>query len=245
MLPPAPVPGSAEFGEVHAIEVRRTARQGALRPILCACDDGFTYVVKPYSSGGAWPQIAEWVCARLGRAINLPIPNYRQVVIDEELANAWNATGGRSIEAGVGFGSQFVSSVVECSPPLVARIPNKPATALLAFDWWIRNGDRNRYNPNLLWSHSEERHFLIDHEKAGHTEGSEAFWRDHVLSTHVPWIDEETLAGMRSALSEIDAILAELPSSWTSTTGSIGWFVNHLKQSISEEPNKDWRVCEI
>lgn len=237
-------PLSVEFGSTCVVEIKRSTRQGTLRPLLCICEDGGQYVVKPYSTGGAWPQCAEWICARLGRAIGLNIPNYRQAFVSEELADAWNATGGRHVEAGPGFASLFVKGADECEVSAFGDIPAEERTAILAFDWWIRNSDRRRHNPNLLWSHAESRGYLIDHEKAGHTETAEAFWQDHLFAQHRPWMTPALRDRMQNALKLIPAIKAELPSAWTTATSGLDWFFDHLRTSIADEPQQSWRPYE-
>jgi hypothetical protein len=241
---PYDIPPAAEFGGVAVREVRRGTRQGTLRPLICICDDGATYVVKPFSSAGGWPHCLEWICARLGRALDLNVPNYRQVSIDSELANGWNETGGRFIEPGTGFGSQFVSGADECDAISIGSIEADEAMRILSFDWWIRNSDRRSHNPNLLWSYAKERAFLIDHEKAGHAEGADAFWQDHLFAKQTPWITNQVVGQMRSALRLLPTIRKELPSKWTSGTDGLDWFFDHLHDSIANEPQQHWRPHE-
>ncbi len=219
-------------------------RQGGEKPLLCTCDDGAHYVVKPFSSGGSWTLILEWVCARLGRSMNLPIPNYRQVHFSPDMAEAWNATGGRFIEAGLGFGSQFVSNAVECDEDLRKNLNPEESTQLIAFDWWIRNTDRIAKNPNLLWDHGRRLHFLIDHEKAAQTGDSKDFWHDHLMAKHTPWMTDSVMASMKAAAALLPDIEGELPSEWTIQTEGLDWFIKQLNQSISNTPTKDWRIHE-
>ncbi len=244
MHQPQPPSPHDEFGRVEAVESRRITQQGALRPILCRCNDGELYVVKPYSSGGCWPQVMEWVCARLGRKLGLPIPNYRQVFITPRFAEAWNATGARYIEPGLGFGSQFNSRTSECDSTLAKNISPEDATRLVAFDWWIRNTDRSFHNPNLLWDHESGRHVLIDHEKAGHYGDSDSFWADHMFAKQSPWITQGLTDEMQAAASFLPEIERELPSEWTTGTDGLDWFVEQLIQRTTETPLKDWRSHE-
>jgi hypothetical protein len=242
-VPRDPPPG-AEFGIVAARGIKRCTRQGTLRPLICTAEDGATYVVKPLTSSGCWAHCLEWICARLGRALHLNIPNYRQIELSPELTDAWNLGGGRFIETGVGFGSQFVSGADECDAVSVGKVADHEATRILAFDWWIRNNDRRRHNPNLLWSHEEDRAYLIDHEKAGHTESSEAFWQDHLFAKQAPWMTAGIRTEMQAVLGLVPAIRKELPSAWTKTTGGLDWFFKHLHESIAHEPQQHWRSHE-
>jgi hypothetical protein len=176
--------------------------------------------------------------------MGLPIPNYRQVLICPELAEAWIATGGRFIEPGIGFGSQYVPGAVECDPELTPRVSAADATQVLAFDWWIRNSDRIRSNPNLLWSHDTDQHYLIDHEKAGNHEDSAVFWHDHLFAGSETWMTAEIHARMKAALPHIPDIVAELPPEWTSSTRGLDWFATQLTNRIEGTPHKEWRAHE-
>ena len=226
------------------MEIRRLTKQGVMRPLWCRCDDGADYIVKSFSSGGAWPLILEWVAARLGRRLGLPIPNYRQVYISAELAEAWCAGGGSYLEAGWAFGSQYVPNPADFDESMVPLLTPDDRTRLLTFDWWIRNSDRRVNNPNLVWSHNEHRHYLIDHEKAGHDGDSAAFWQEHLVGSHTPWLSEPMLAAMRDAVTELDAICQELPSEWTAASEGLPWFTAHLIESIRNYPTRTWRPHE-
>jgi hypothetical protein len=217
-----------EFGFVEAVEIRKVSRQGAMRPLICYADDGVCYFVKTFSPAGAWPQIVEWISARIGRKLGLPIPNYRQINICSALADAWNVTGKRSVEAGIGFGSQEVPLADECDAHQIKTLSSDAATQVLSFDWWIRNTDRTAKNPNLLWSRGESRHYLIDHEKAGADGDGADFWQSHILAAHEPWITNSIVSKMNGILSLLATIRDELPDEWTSTTDGISWFVSHL-----------------
>ena len=233
-----------EFGFVEAVEICRVSRQGAMRPLICRAEDGACYFVKTFSSGGAWVQIAEWVSARIGRALGLPIPNYRQINISSELAGAWNLTGRRPVEAGMGFGSQEIALADECDAQQIKNLSPDDATRLLSFDWWIRNADRTAKNPNLLWSRNENRHYLIHHEKAGDAGNGAIFWLNHILAAHEPWMTDSIAINMRAILPLVKKLPGELPNEWTSATEGVAWFLAHLEQSIANKPNRNWRPHE-
>lgn len=157
-------PTEQEYGTVAALELKRLAKRGAMKPLLCRANDGAHYIFKPYSAGQSLPLAVEWICARLGRALGLPIPNYRQITVSESLAEEWNAFNERQIEPGVGFGSQQISSAMEFELSLVEQVPAVSRLRVLAFDWWIRNHDRGEKNPNLLWSAETSSLHVIDHD---------------------------------------------------------------------------------
>ena len=81
---------------VQIVEVLGPAEQGISRPFRCRGDDGHIYYVKGHQTNRAslW---AEWICAHLARALELPLPPFGLVKIDEtllcELPREWRALG--------------------------------------------------------------------------------------------------------------------------------------------------------
>lgn len=241
------LPIEQEFGRVEARELKRLAHRGSMKPLLCRANDGAHYILKPFSSGSSWPLVLEWVCARLGRSLGLPIPNYRQVYVSQEIAEEWNAFNDRKIEPGVGFGSQQVASALEFEVSLTDSIPEALRLRVLAFDWWIRNRDRGEKNPNLLWSAETRSLHVIDHDQAAQQEDASIFWGTHVFKTTAPvelqWLPAGLAAEFSSAASRLlpAPILNELPSEWTSDPEGLAWFVRQLHQSPSNASHRDWR----
>jgi len=240
-------PHEQEFGVIEAIELKRLAKRGAMQPLLCRANDGAHYILKPFSSGSTWPLVLEWVCARLGRALGLPIPNYRQIVVSKALAEEWNAFNERKIEPGVGFGSQMVASAMEFEVSLSPAIPEKLRLRILAFDWWIRNQDRGEKNPNLLWSAETRNLHVIDHDQAGYSENASIFWGIHVFKDLAPsdlnWLPPFLSAEFSAAAASLlpSPVLSELPSEWTTDHDGTTWFVRHLHQSPKNASHRDWR----
>ena len=246
MIPPP----EAEFGAIEAVEIKWRAARGAMQPLLCRGNDGKHYILKPFSPGGSWPLALEWICARLGRALGLPIPNYRQVVVSEEIASEWNNLNNRQINAGTGFGSQFVPAAMEFESSLGGNLPGESRLRVLAFDWWIRNRDRTEKNPNLLWCAGNRSLHVIDHDQAGQREDASLFWNLHLfreLAAGEPEWPPPSLAGeFGAALSRLlpSPVLGELPLEWTDGSGGIDWFVHQLKHSLSNTSHRDWRNHE-
>ncbi len=236
-----------ESGRIEAVELKRLAKRGSMRPLLCRGNDGAHYILKPFSISQPWPLVLEWVCARLGRVLGLPIPNYRQVHVSAELAEAWNAFNERRIEPGIGFGSQQVASALEFEVSLSASIPEAMRLRVLAFDWWIRNRDRGEKNPNLLWSAETRSLHVIDHDQAAQQEDAALFWGMHVFKAaarpELPWLPPEFAAEFSAAASSLlpATVPAELPSEWTTEPEGLAWFVRQLIQSPIHAPHRDWR----
>ncbi len=243
MIPPP----EQEYGRLDAVELKRQTNRGAMKPLLCRGSDGAHYILKPFAVGQTWPLVLEWICARLGRALSLPIPNYRQITVSEELAEEWNAFNDRKIEPGIGFGSQQVSSALEFEVSLGASVPEELRRRVLAFDWWIRNHDRGEKNPNLLWSAETRQLHVIDHDQAGHSEGASVFWGTHLFKALAPpeaeWLPSGLGAEFTSASARLlpAPVLGELPSAWTAGLDGLEWFVRQLNQSPRNASHRDWR----
>lgn len=216
-----------------------------MKPLLCVGEDGAHYVLKPFSAGGSWPLILEWICARLGRAVGLPIPNYRKIIINEDLADAWNAFNPRRIEAGIGFGSQLVAGALEYDEGHAVHLPPELPLKLLAFDWWVRNPDRVKRNPNLLWSADSRAIHVIDHDQAAQTGSADNFWSLHLFrdraAPSAPWLPAEFKAKIEPCLGLLPEIMAELPSAWTSSPEGLTWLARQLEHTIKDQPHTDWR----
>lgn len=241
-----PIPIEQEFGRINALELSRLAKRGSMKPLLCRGNDGAHYIFKPFSKGSSWPLVLEWVCARLGRSLGLPIPNYRQIYVSEELAEEWNAFNDRKIEPGVGFGSQQVASALEFEVSLTNDIPEALRLRVLAFDWWIRNRDRGEKNPNLLWSAETRSLHVIDHDQAAQQEDASLFWGTHLFKAtapvQLPWLPPDLASEFAAASGLLSApVLTELPSEWTTDPDGLAWFISQLNQSPNNASHRDWR----
>ena len=107
------------------------------------------------------------------------------------------------------------------------RVPSDQRRLLLAFDWWVENGDRSLSqhggNPNLLWRASERRLLVIDHNlafSAGVDFDEDQFFLTHVFrddadSAFDDWINRiELSARLRAAFACFDTAVAAIPESW-------------------------------
>lgn len=163
------------------VEVIKQADQGMSSPFLCRGDDDLLYFVKGRASGRA-SQWAEWLAGHLGQALGLPIPAYRLVDVPVELARECPPEL-RGIGAGIAFGSQRVEACQWLETVAAARVPEDLRRDLFVFDWWVRNEDRTRGNPNLLWEPAAEAVVVIDHNQAFAPDFDPARFMEHHLFT--------------------------------------------------------------
>ncbi|MBI5792994.1 MAG: hypothetical protein HZA63_16120 [Rhodocyclales bacterium] len=186
------------------VEVLGRSTEGRTQPYICRGDDGEVYFVKGRSANRAG-LIAEWLCAQLAERFGLPLPAYAIATVPEELIEA-DLTGWlHDLGAGEVFASQRVNAVdlTEIHRELVSESLRRD---VIAFDWWVRNGDRNLTakggNPNLLWNPEGDGSLVvIDHNLAFDAD----FSTDDFLKVHVFADDIRTMFSdfrMRAAYVE-------------------------------------------
>lgn len=170
---------------LRIVEILRPAEQGLSTPFLCRAEDDAIYFVKGRNTGRR-SQWAEWLAGHLGLALGLPIPPFCLVDVPEELV--WECPPGlRSIGAGIAFGSRQHLTAQWLETAATTRVPRHLRRDLLVFDWWVRNEDRTRGNPNLLWDSAANddtgRVVVIDHNQAFDPDFSAArFWATHLFA---------------------------------------------------------------
>lgn len=206
------------------VEVLERSVQGRTEPYVCRADDGNVYFVKGRSATRAG-LIAEWLCARLGERFGLPVAPYGIADVPVELIEA-DLTGWlRDLGSGEVFASQRIHAV-ELTEEHREFIPQEERRDVVAFDWWVRNGDRNLTafggNPNLLWNPAGDGSLVvIDHNLAFDPDFSAAdFLRLHVFADDIPAMFSDFLARQsyaarfREALAVWDEACENLPVAW-------------------------------
>jgi hypothetical protein len=105
-------------------------------------------------------------------------------------------------------------------------VPETERRDVIAFDWWVHNGDRNMTakggNPNLLWNPEDEGSLVvIDHNLAFDPNFSaNDFLNLHVFADDIPSMFSDFLirkaytARFAEALGKWDEICDTLPESW-------------------------------
>ncbi len=153
--------------DVVAIRYVTPLREGGSLPGLMEADDLGTYVVKFHGAGqGRKALIAEVICARLARGLDLPVPDLVLVEVDpalaagepdEEIQDLLRASPGRNL------GVDFLPGALDFDAGAFA-VDSELAGRILWFDALVGNVDRSWRNPNLLWWHGQPQ--LIDHGAA-------------------------------------------------------------------------------
>lgn len=206
---------------VQINEILGRSTQGLTEPFICRADNNETYFVKGIGAGRR-DQICEWIAGNLALSIGLPIAPFELVSIPEELVEGnpdYTALG-----SGLAFGS-CKQIITELNYQGIAQIPNELQRLVLAFDWWIKNEDRQLSplggNPNLLWEPTKEQLVIIDHNRAFDTDFSvDNFMHYHVFcgkveelfTDFVHRLDYEKM--FKSALTQWDKIYEGIPDAW-------------------------------
>ncbi len=205
-------------------EVFRRSDQGVLRPFLCRGSDGEIYFVKGRGAGGR-DLVAEYVGARLGTILGLPIPAFSIVEVSASLVNGSDLEGIWELGPGPAFGSMRVEFAQELGPSTAVRVTPELQARVLLFDWWIRNEDRTLTdrggNPNLAWDMAGSELVVFDHNLAFDDEfDGRRFQDSHAFRERLFEFSDSTFRRRETdrltvAMGEFAAIVAEIPEAWT------------------------------
>lgn len=207
------------------VEVIERSVQGRTEPYVCRADDGEVYFVKGRSATRPG-LIAEWLCARLGEALGLPVAPYAIATVPDELVEADLSGGLRDLGGGAVFASRRVQAV-ELTEAHRHGVPAAVRRDVVAFDWWVRNDDRNLTaaggNPNLLWNPAGDGALVvIDHNLAFDPDFSAAdFVKLHVFADEIPALFSDFLLRQDYARRFAEALgiwqeaCDNLPASWS------------------------------
>jgi hypothetical protein len=204
-------------------------------PAIVEADDSGLYVLKFRGAGqGPLALAAELICAGIGRALDLPVPEVVFASVDSDLGrNEGDPEIRALLEASLGLNlaMDYLPGSAMFDP--AARDPVDPvlASGIVWFDAFITNVDRTARNPNLLCWHRSL--YLIDHGAAlyFHHDWSDVdqraltpfpLIRDHVL---LPWANglEAADARLRPRLTRpiLEQILQQVPDEWLLPTSSV------------------------
>lgn len=163
------------------ISIGDIASQGVSEPYLCGGEDGEDYFVKGLRSG-RHSQINEWICANIAHAVGLPIASFCLLETEEELFEELDRSQ-KGIGLGCSFGSLSQKNAVWFELGDIPSVSPLLQKQIAAFDWLVKNGDRQRGNPNLLIDRSDSKLVVIDHNLA--FDKASNFRIDSFIETHI------------------------------------------------------------
>jgi hypothetical protein len=208
---------------IQIVEVIGRSSQGITRPFVCRGEDGEIYFVKG-AGAGRRSLICEWVAGNLGRDLGLPIPPFAVVEVPPELIGVGGMPDLADLGAGAAFGSQR-HALIELPHTAVDEVPPELQWDVLAFDWWIRNGDRTLTraggNPNLFWDPAGAELLVLDHNQAFDPDFDPADFQSlHAFAQQIPALfgdlvrRAEYAKRLEIALGRWDEVLAGVPPAW-------------------------------
>jgi len=205
-------------------------------PAIVEADDLGLYVLKFRGAGqGVLALAAELVCAGIGLALDLPVPEVVFASVDAELGrNEGDPEIRELLQASLGtnLAMDYLPGSVMFDP--AARDPVDPVLAarIVWFDAFVTNVDRTARNPNLLYWHRSL--YLIDHGAAlyfhhdwrdldARARTPFPMIRDHVL---LPWATDldaaDTWLRPRLTRPVLEQILLQVPDAWLLPEPAIG-----------------------
>jgi hypothetical protein len=187
-------------------------REGGSLPAIVEADDDGMYVVK-FRGAGQGPKalVAELLAARLGRILDLPVPEAVLVDLDLRLGMAEPDPEIQELlerSAGLNVGLDYLPGSLPLGAPGNAGISPELAADVVWFDAFLQNVDRTPRNPNLLLWHRKL--WLIDHGAAIYIQHG---WTDDLAAiaekarSPFPAIRDHVLLPIAGSVREADARL--------------------------------------
>lgn len=143
----------------------REMGNGITNPLLMGCPNGL-YVVKVSDNPeGTRVLINEFVCYKLAKILDLPIPDASLIHINENMIKSSLKLQELGVNPGVHFGSRFIKkSTASLQPPILNIVQNpEDIPSIILFDQIIFNDDRTLNKGNLLFDLKERKIIIIDH----------------------------------------------------------------------------------
>jgi len=153
---------------LEIIEIIRQLEQGITKPYLCLANNDEKYIIKGNTALGRG-RICEYICAHIGKAFKLPIPDFDLIEIPNELLisnKLKQDLGGQPV-----FASKYIPFFQEFDHKIMNKVSINLLMDIFLFDYWIHNEDRilgsnDLGNPNLIYSTEKKELYVIDHNLA-------------------------------------------------------------------------------
>lgn len=238
-------------------EILHQSAHGYTKPYLCRASDGELYYVKGYLAGKE-SLVFEWIAGCLGRAFNLPIPEFCIVDVPQYLVDP-DVGDYSDLGAGLAFGSRYVEALMEITRERAGKVSLELQRDVVVFDWWIKNQDRTlgaiHGNPNLFLEPKHGQLVVLDHNCAFDEEfNAEIFVTEHVFSSVIDstFNDLALRAGYGSRFDDAIGGWAEycsgLPEEWLyvdgDPSGELRVDLNRLFEGLSKHVFENFWVTQ-
>jgi hypothetical protein len=217
----------------HVVATRYVTplREGGSLPAVVEADDDGLYVAKFRGAGhGEKALVAELVAGEIGRALGLLVPEIVLIDFDPRLAAAEPDPEIRELlqrSRGVNVGLDFLPGALSFDPAAGFAPPPDLCAAVVWFDSFVTNVDRDARNTNMLVWHG--RLWLIDHGSALYIHHA---WKDVAARARRPLaqIKSHVLLPLAGSIVEADDRLAPMltPELFRSIIGWVpdAWLVS-------------------
>lgn len=194
---------------LEIIEIIGPSNQGTTKPYLCRGEDDALYYVKGRNSGRR-SQCCEWIVGNLAIAFGLPVAPFQLVNISPELLSVAKVEW-QDIGVGTAFGSKKQDGAYWFEPNFVDKVSEQLRKDVLAFDWWVKNMDRQIDNPNLLWTQASGQLVVIDY---GFALDKESFFSTIFQSYHIFGQHSDTVFGDLASQAEYSRRFSDALAAW-------------------------------
>jgi len=170
-------------------------------------------------------RIVEYICAHIGKAFDLPIPDCSIFHVPDDLLEDDPVVRG-DIGSGPAFASLYIPQLQEVNLSIFDKIDTSLLQDVFLFNYWVRNEDRtlgaNGFgNPNLIFRAVDKQLFVLDHNLSF----EEDYSIDDMKKLHVcrnSWFEEqrdllkvnEYKDRMDTALENLGMLFEALPEEW-------------------------------
>jgi len=243
---------------LHITHIIRRMASGVTEPFLCECDDGNKYVIKGKPRLTPKELMAEWISAKLAQFLELSIPQFFLVFVDNDVIKFTKPEWKRDLQEGHAFACSYIEQSIPISfYQAHTNVDIQTRKFIYLFDKWINNADRTLSenglgNVNLLFNVISNRYYLIDHNLSFFHNYEQEEFRSHVYCPdNRNWtydlVDlQEFRDRLRGALLSFDAMLNTIPDDWKlEDDASQIEFVEFLRSTLERAVNEDfWSTLE-
>ncbi|AUX73163.1 HipA family kinase [Erwinia pyrifoliae] len=209
---------------LHVVEIIRRIPDCATQPFLCRCDNGELYVVKGMQCVPKKQLIAEWISAFLAKEMDLSIPEFGVVYVDQALTEfkpEWRT----ALQEGYAFATRYVTGAAPITfTQAHSNVDVQDQKKIYLLDKWINNSDRSLSplggNVNIIFDYQNNRYYLIDHNLAFDHDELEGEFDYHVYGNrHRSWkfdlVDRQLCEDqIKRVTALLPAVVSCIPQDW-------------------------------
>lgn len=143
----------------------KSMENGTTRPSLVNATNDVIYVLKTINEdASAKVLLNELVGFRLGRLLEIPMPNLVFLELSHELIEKTDFYRDIGAKPGIGLGSEYVKGNAKVNPVVLKNVENlEDIPKIILFDQVVMNNDRAENDGNLYFEKKTKKILAIDH----------------------------------------------------------------------------------